>query len=117
MPFFGETVEGGFNLALGRVWTDGENFVEIELNSIGLLFGIGLRVAGVVADDELSEDGEVEEGIAMGRGEVDELNSDLAATAEGGAFAVPSDGALDIELVSGIFVGEGVLIGLTNGWE
>lgn len=65
-----------------------------------MFFVGGLGGVGVVADDELAEDGEVEEGVAVGWGEVDELNTDLGSAGEGGSFADPSDGALDGELVS-----------------
>lgn len=44
-------------------------------------------------------DGEFGEGVAVGWGEVDELDACFCAAGEDGALAGPSDGALDGECV------------------
>ncbi len=44
-------------------------------------------------------DGEFGEGVAVGWGEVDELDADFGFAGEDGALAGPSDGALDGEFV------------------
>ena len=82
VPVLHEFVVRGFDLAFACVLVDREDVVEVDTRSDGLWFVAGFFGVGLVTDKKFALDGEANERVADGGGEVDELDSDLGFACE-----------------------------------